>query len=550
MAAEIGSSSRTCADAIVETLLAHRLDTIYCLPGFQNDWFFNALHDAEPAVRVVHTRHEQGAAYMALGAALATGRTSLYSVVPGPGVLNTTAALATAYSTNAPVLCLTGQIRSDAIGREFGLLHEIPDQLGILARLTKRAERAATAGEAPSLLARAVRDTTAGRPRPIALEIPPDILATRGDFAPHAPLDPAPAPEPDAGAIAEAARLIAGARAPLIVAGGGALGASAAVRRLAELIQAPVCAYRMGRGTLDERHPLSLNLPGGHRYWKECDVVIGIGARLQMPVQQWGTDPGMRFVRIDIDPHQLGLIRQADIGIVGDAGPVVARLVDELERLAPAVSDRLDRLAAIKAEAATDIAYLKPQLGFLAAIREALGEEGIFVDELTQVGYVSRFAYPVYHPRTYISAGYQGTLGWGYATALGVQHARPDVPVVSVSGDGGFLFNVQEMATAVRHGIPVVAVVFNDGAYGNVRRMQQELYGNRVIATDLTNPDFVALAESFGVAGYRAETPASLAMVLKEAFRRRAPALVEVPVGELPDPFRILTTSRIRGQTP
>jgi len=540
-------TDRTCGNAVVETLIGHGLDTVYCVPGIQNDWFFNAVHDAGPAIRAIHTRHEQGAAYMALGAAMATGKPSIYSVVPGPGVLNTTAALATAYSTNSPVLCLTGQIASRAIGRKFGLLHEIPDQLGILERLTKKAVRVDTPAEAAPVLADAIATLTQGRPRPVAVEIPPDVLAAKGDFAATAPLPVPPEPQLDAGAIAEAARLIAAARQPLIVVGGGALGAGADVKRLAEALEAPVFAFRMGRGVLDERHPLAVSLPAAYAYWKNCDLVIGIGSRLQMPVQSWGTDDGMTFVRIDIDPEQLELIRTADVGIVGRSETVLPKLCDELDRIARPRPQRRESIAAMKAAAARDISYLEPQIGYLRAIRDVLGEDGIFVDELTQVSYVSRLAYPVYRPRTYISSGYQGTLGWGYAAALGAQHARPGTPVVSVCGDGGFMFNVQEVATAARHNIPLVAVVFNDNAYGNVRRMQKELYGNRLVATDLANPDFVALARSFGIDGHKASDPASLRTTLTKALAAGRPGLIEVPVEAMPDPFRYFLAPRIRG---
>jgi len=540
-------ATRTCGNAVVETLLKHGLDTIYCVPGIQNDWFFNAVHDAGDAVRTVHTRHEQGAAYMALGAAMATGKPQVYSVVPGPGVLNTTAALATAYSSNSPVLCLTGQIASRALGKKFGLLHEIPDQLGILERLTKKAVRASKPEDAASVLADAISTMTTGRPRPVSVEIPPDILAAKGDFAAAGPLAPQSELEPDSGAIAEAARLIAAAKQPLIVVGGGAVNAAADVKRLAEAIEAPVYSFRMGRGTLDERHALAVTTPAAQAYWKTCDLVIGIGGRLQAPVQSWGTDENMKFVRIDVDPEQLELIKKADVGLLGRAETILPKLCDEVERIGLAKPNRLQSIVAMKAEAARDMAYLEPQLSYLNAIRDALGEDGILVDELTQVGYVSRFGYPVYHPRTFISSGYQGTLGWGYAAALGVQHARPGTPVVSISGDGGFMFNVQEIATAVRHNIPLVAVVFNDNAYGNVRRMQQELYGNRVIATDLANPDFVALARSFGIDGHKAHDPASLRTTLVKALAAGRPSLIEVPVGTMPDPFKYIMAPRIRG---
>ena len=182
-------------------------------------------------------------------------------------------------------------------------------------------------------------------------------------------------------------------------------------------------------------------------------------------------------------------------------------------------------------------------------IRTALGEHGIFVDELTQVGFSARVVLPVYHPRTFISTGYQGTLGYGFQTALGVKVARPEVPVVSVSGDGGFLFGIQELATAVQHGIAVIAIVFNNNQYGNVQQMQRALYGGRVIASDLRNPDFLRLAEAFGARGYRAETPALLAEALREAVTAGGPVVIEVPCGDMPDVDRFRKLPRVRGRS-
>jgi acetolactate synthase-1/2/3 large subunit len=190
---------------------------------------------------------------------------------------------------------------------------------------------------------------------------------------------------------------------------------------------------------------------------------------------------------------------------------------------------------------------LTPQVAFLDAIRAALPEDGILVEDLTQVGYVARIAFPVHGPRQYITSGYQGTLGHAYPSALGAKVARPDRAVIALAGDGGFMYNVQELATAVQHGINVVALVFNDGAYGNVKRMQRELYGNRVIASDLTNPDFVRLADSFGVFARSTDDPDGLRNALEQALARDAPALIEVKVGEFPDPWQHIVLPRLRG---
>jgi acetolactate synthase-1/2/3 large subunit len=182
------------------------------------------------------------------------------------------------------------------------------------------------------------------------------------------------------------------------------------------------------------------------------------------------------------------------------------------------------------------------------AIRAELPDDGIFVDEVTQVGFAARLAFPVYRPRTFLSPGYQDNLGWGFATALGAQHARPDVPVVAISGDGGFMFTANELATAMRHRIPLVSIVFNDGAFGNVRRIQQERYGNRLIGSDLANPDFVLFAKSFGAEAIRAKNAVELRGALRSALARRdGPSLIEVPVGAMPSPWEFIHLGRVRG---
>jgi acetolactate synthase-1/2/3 large subunit len=492
-------------DAVVRSLLAHDISTIYCLPGVQNDHLFNAMFDAGDALAVVHTRHEQGAAYMALGAALATGKTAAYSVVPGPGFLNSSAALATAYSTGARVLALIGQLPSHAIGKGQGLLHEIPDQLGILRKLTKWAERAEKPRDAPDMIARAFKELRSGRPRPVGVEVPPDMLQARAEVDISAPLPLDAAPALDEGAIDRAADLLAKAECPVIFVGGGALDAAEEVRALAERLSAPVVSYRRGKGVLDDRHPLSHSLPGGHALWRTADVVLAVGTRLQIQLGGWGTDDKLKVIKVDIDREELDRIRAPEIGITGDAASVLARLNEHLRHVQAMRPDRVAQSRALKDRiAATTAAALGPQAGFLRAIRDVLPDDGVLIDELTQVGYSARTVYEARKPRTFISSGYQGTLGWGVATALGAKHALGVAPVVAISGDGGFMFNVQELSTAVRHRIPIVVIIFNDGAYGNVRNMQKNLHGNRVIGTDLANPDFVRLAESFGIAGYRA----------------------------------------------
>jgi acetolactate synthase-1/2/3 large subunit len=264
-------------------------------------------------------------------------------------------------------------------------------------------------------------------------------------------------------------------------------------------------------------------------------------------MNQWGTDKALQIVRVDADPEEPGRITKPKVALVGDAAPILRTLIDELVRYNIRRASRRDEMLGRHAKLRQRLAKLAPQLAFLEAIRAELPEDGIYVDEVTQIGFAARLAFPVYKPRTFLSPGYQDNLGWGYATALGVQHARTGVPVLSINGDGGFLYTGNELATAIRHGIPLVALVFVDGAFGNVRRIQQEQFGNRLIACDLANPDFVKYAESFGAAGRRARGPEELRVALRESINRREPTLIEVPVGAMPSPWEFIFMPRVRG---
>jgi acetolactate synthase I/II/III large subunit len=538
----------TTAEAIVAGLIAHGLDTIYALPGVQNDHLFDALFKASDRIRTVHTRHEQGAAYMALGAALATGKPQASAVVPGPGLLNSSAALLTAYSMNAPVLALVGQIPDRDIGRKLGQLHEINDQAGIIARLVDHSALVPNAEAAPRMVAQAFRAMFTGRPGPAALECPINVWGKPGDVT---PLDPLPVTQPaiDEDALRDAAKRLGTAKNPLIVVGGGAQDASPEVTLLAEMLQAPVlCGFRRGQGVLDARNPLAVTLPLGHELWGEADVVLAVGTRLFFQHTMWGVDDDLAIVAVNADPDEPGKHRAPAVALIGDAAPILRRLIDALPARNSKRQSRAADMEERQAKWAARIATLAPQLAILEAIRAELPEDGIFVDEVTQVGFAARLALPVYKPRTFLSPGYQDNLGWGYATALGAQDARRNVPVLSINGDGGFMYTANELATAVRHRIPLTAVVFSDGSFGNVRRIQEENYGNRLIASDLANPDFVKFGESFGAAAERVRSPEELRGALRRGFARRdGPTLIDMPVGPMPSPWEFILMGKVRG---
>jgi acetolactate synthase-1/2/3 large subunit len=541
-------AEKTGADAIVESLLINDVDLVFGLPGGQLDHLFDSIYRTEGKLELLHTRHEQGAAYMAFGYAQTTGKPGVYTVVPGPGLLNTTAALCTAWACNAPVLALIGQLNRDEIGSGYGHLHEIDDQLGLVRHLTKWAERIDDSKQTPAVMQRAFTELSTGRPRPVEVEMPQDVMGATADIGPALKASPSAPAAVDEDLVREAAQLLAGAKRPMIVVGSGALDAGKELLAVAERLQAPVMSKRKGKGIVSDEHYLSQNLPAGHRLWGEADAVLAVGTRLKMPLTMWGKDDDLKLVRVDIDAEELTRICEPEVGLLGDAAVVLATLAEELERTGGAAASREDELLALKASADAEIReHVGPQMAYLDAIRENLPPDGIFVDEVTQVGFASWYGFPVYAPRRFVSAAQQGTLGYGFATALGAAAGNPGTPVVAISGDGGFMFNVQELATAAKYQLNLVTIVFNDHTYTNVQRQQDEWFGGRRICSDLTNPDFQKLGEAYGIRTLRVDSPDGLRKALPGAFAAEGPTLIEVALsGRFPTPWRFILLEQNR----
>ncbi|OYU48851.1 MAG: hypothetical protein CFE31_10495 [Rhizobiales bacterium PAR1] len=540
--AKTGGEVKTGGAAIVEALIANGVETVFGLPGAQMYPFFDALQQNADRIRTFGARHEQTCGYMAFGYARSTGRPGVFSVVPGPGVLNATAALCTALGCNAPVLCITGQVPSAFLGKGRGHLHELPDQLATLRTLTKWSARIERVEDAPEIVNEAFRQMLSGRPGPVALEMAWDVMASRAPVIslPGAIIPAAPAPSTEE--VAAAARLLVDAKRPMIMTGAGAQHASSAIRALAEALDAPVAALRGGRGVMPEDVELGISSYTAWRLWPETDALLGIGSRLEMPYMRW---EGMmklidrpaappHLIRIDVDPEEMTrLVPHAPI--IADAEAGAEALLAEVLRLrgsaTPSMSKGIrQRIADVKREVRTAIEKVQPQLGYLDVIREVLPGDGIITTELSQVGFTSYFGYPVLAPRTYITEGYQGTLGFGFPTALGVKAAHPETPVVCITGDGGFLFAGAELATAKQEGIGLVTLLFNNGAYGNVLRDQQVGFGNRVIGSVLQNPDFSLFAKAFGVETHRVTSPETLRPMLTKALATREPVVIEIMV--------------------
>jgi acetolactate synthase I/II/III large subunit len=523
-------TSMTGGEAIVSGLVAHGVNTVFGLPGAQIYGLFDAFQQAQ--LKVIGARHEQACGYMAYGYARSTGRVGVFSVVPGPGVLNAGAALLTAFGSNEPVLCLTGQVPTAFLGKGRGHLHEMPDQLATLRTFVKWAERIEYPDVAPSMVSRAFQEMLSGRRGPVSLEMPWDVFTQRTEVGPSRPFDPFPPPQPDPDHIKSAAALIAASRTPMIFVGSGAIDAREAILELAELIDAPVVAFRSGRGIVSNAHELGLTMAAAYRLWPQTDLMIGIGTRLELPTMtRWPYRPdGLKSVRIDIDPSEMRRYTP-NVAVVADAKAGTCDLLAAVRKAGyKKTSGRRAAIREASAAAHAEIQRVQPQMAYLNILREVLPHNAIVTDELSQVGFASWYGFPIYEPRTFITSGYQGTLGSGFPTALGAKVAHPDRPVVAITGDGGFMFGVQELSTAVQFKIGVVTLVFNNDAYGNVRRDQRQRFDGRVVAADLVNPDFVKLAESFGVGAARVTSPDHFRPALENALADGGPYLIAIEV--------------------
>jgi len=525
-------------EAIIASVIENNADTIFGIPGAQIYPLFDGIFKSK--VNLITPRHEQTAAYMAMGYAKSTGKTGVFSVVPGPGILNTTAALCTAMGNCTPLVALTGQVPTSFVGKGRGHLHELTDQSGTLRTLIKEAISIDNPQNTSRQVNEAFRLAQSGRPGPVSVEMCWDTMANISDFAIDEPIYPRELDESiDLDSINDAVKLLVSAKKPMIMCGSGALDAAEEVLALAQLFNAPVSAFRSGRGIVSEDNPLGVPPVAARELWEDVDVLIGIGTRLEMPYMRWGNymnyesapSSGPKLIRIDIDPKQMDIFKP-DVAVVADAKKACRLLFNKLSSKVTPNAFRLDEISTAKHVAWKAIQKMQPQMSYLSVIRDVLPRDGFYIPELSQMGFTTwAGGLPVLAPRTFIDAGFQGTLGYGFPTALGVKVANPDKVVLSVCGDGGFMFSAQELITASEHNIGLITLVFNNQGYGNVMRDQKMGYGGRFSGSELTTPDFVKLAESCHVRAHRVFTPQQLKPVLEMCINKNQPALIEI-VGE------------------
>jgi acetolactate synthase-1/2/3 large subunit len=471
---------------------------------------------------------------MAAGYARASGKIAACFVVPGPGLTNALTGMGMAYSESAPMLVFGGQNALAQLEREGGHFHELANSVAVAGSVCGYAARVATPGDVPKVIREAMRTMRCGRPRPAYIEMPLDVQSGEADVAPLPPeLYRRPAGNPLA--IAQAAEALASAKRPFIFAGGGveSAGATAALVQLAERLGAPVVTSVFGRGAISDRHPLALGDGWGrHKLYDEllaqADLALVVGSRIDV-VSDWnvGARFPQRIVQVDIDPLVVGQRRPVEVGIVGDAALVLDALVKQLSS-GPVRAGWFDadgfrrrKHVALKEQAG-------PVLEVVEALRAALPDETVFVDDLTLVGYWMPLMLDTYLPRTLIHPGTYGTLGYSLPAAIGAKLACPKQPVVSICGDGGFLFTMQELATASALGLDLIVLLFNDNAFGAIRQYQDRVFGGRHIGAALKNPDFVKLGDAFGARSARVE-PKDLAAAVRRAHEAGGLWLIEIP---------------------
>ena len=527
-------------EAVVEALMSEGVEVVFGIPGVHTLDIYDALYD-RPQVRQIVTRHEQGAAFMADGYARASGKVGVVLAITGPGVTNASTGIGQAYADGSPLLVISSEVDSQRKGK--GNLHELKDQLGMLSSITLWNARAESVSEIPRLIHQAMERAWSGWPGPVHVEIPIDVLAAEGEVEltgaaqpPRSPANPAD--------VAKGVELLLAAGQAVIYAGWGVTVSQASLEliELAERLQAPVLTTPVGKGAMPEDHPLCLGAG-----WREGGIVAGIveqaevglavGTRLgAMETRSWSLPVPGRLIHIDPEPGNIGRGYPTELGLIGDPKRVLRQILDRLGPISRPSHD--EEMATAKAEIVQRLEARSPEMRRLIYdLRGAMDRSAILSMDLTIPSYWASTYFPVYEPRTFLNPYNFMALGFGLPAGIGAKIARPDRQVVVICGDGGFMFTAQELATAVKYGLDISIVLFNNDCYGAIRRHQQRRRGGRVIAADLVNPDFVKFAEAFGIKGVRLSSPAELGPALREALQARELRLIEVPIHTLDPPW-------------
>jgi thiamine pyrophosphate-dependent acetolactate synthase large subunit-like protein len=529
-------TERTGGDWVVEALRAEGVRHVFGIPGVHNLAIYDALLRQTEIAHIL-ARHEQGAGFMADGYARASGRPGIVLATTGPGATNVLTPLVEAHAGSQPVLLLASDIPAALIGQGVGALHEVPNQIDCFRPVCRWAETLGAGRDIPGAVQGAFHLFRTGRPGPIALSIPTDLLTARVAAQLTPPMQ-GRRPPCDVRLLETAARTLRTARRPLLVAGGGVVTAEAGgeLLALAGRLGAPVITSVMGRGAIDETHPSWLGVLPNRRATQPAleaaDLVLAVGCRFAHRstrglLLNLAFRPEQTLIHLDLDPGVIGKLYRPTLGIVGDARDGLAGLLAVLGPGAAASDWDPAWLGTLRD--ARSPRYTTTVDHILRVLRERLAPDAIVVSDQTGLNYWMEWHYPVRAPRTFLYPVGSATLGYAVPAAIGARIARPDRQVVAVAGDGGFLYSVNELATAVKYRLPIVFLVVNDERYGAIKWLQETIFG-RWGEADLANPDFPALARAFGALGERLSGVEALGPALDKALAHPGPTLLELPL--------------------
>lgn len=533
------------ARVLVRALKTHGVDVIFGIPGIHNLSIYDALY-ADPSVRLVTSRDERGAAHMADGYARATGRPGVCLTVPGPGVTNALTGLGEAYADSSPVLLLATQLATGTIAVDKEDFHQLRDTEAVLRSVSQWGTRPRSAVEIAAAVVEAFDRFRTRRPRPCYIDLPMDVLNAPAESTPPVVAREPRLPDPDPARIARACAMLLAAERPLLLLGGGARAASQPLRELAQRTGTPVVMSSSGKGIVPEDHPLSLGDGWmahqlGREALERADCVLAVGCRFgPLTTSWWSRRIGGLLIHVDIDPDEIGKHQPAELGIVADATAAARALLDRLAGPARApwlnpVEVRERRRAAMRTRAPEAVMTLE-------RLRSVLPDEALLFNDINGIACWGAGAFVCRQPRTFHYPIGFGCLGFAFPAAIGAKIAQPDRPVVALSGDGGFLFTGQELATAVHERVNVVVVVFNDQGYGTIKADQAYRYPGREVGGDLSSPDFVRYAEAFGARGLRVDALEDLHLAVEQALRLDGPTVIEAPCPQALPPWIELPT--------
>jgi thiamine pyrophosphate-dependent acetolactate synthase large subunit-like protein len=524
------SANRTCGEAAIDLLEAYGVDTVFGIPGVHTLDLYRGL--ANTPIRHIAVRHEQGAGFMADGYARVSGRPGVCVLITGPGVTNAATPIGQAFSDSVPMLVLSSVNATDDLGRGRGRLHEITDQRAVMAPLTAFSRTVRDAGDLPQAMADAYAVFDSARPRPVHIELPLDVLAAQAPFrAERAPAARRRAPE--ASEIAAAARLLDGARRPAILAGGGAVDCGDAVAALADRLGAAIFLTTASKGIVPHDHPrcvgASLQLKPTQALLASADVVLAVGTELA-ETDHWSERLPIegKLIRVDLDRASLTRDYPAKVTIEADAGATLGALLAAVRPHGDGAGIAPDEVAALRRRNRDSLGSLQRKHAIvLDALADTLPEDAVLATDMTQIAYTGCHYYRCRRPRSWLHPVGYGTLGYALPAAIGAKLAAPERAVVALVGDAGFMFTVQELATAVELALPIVILLWNNDALKQIAEGMTER-GIPEVGVRLRNPDFQALAKAFGCRAVKPESLAALKEAMRAAVAADGPTLVEV----------------------